>query len=53
MSNAIQPFHLLVMALAGWFNRHQQVVSDYLIEERIVFLQLEGQRLWFNDKQRP
>jgi hypothetical protein len=41
------------MALAGWFNRHQQVVTDYLIEERIVFLQLEGQRLWFNDKQRP
>jgi len=26
------------MALAGWFNRHQQVVTDYLIEERIVFL---------------
>ena len=36
MSNAIQPFHLLVMALAGWLNRHQQVVTDYLIEENRV-----------------
>jgi len=33
MSNAIQPFHLLVIALAGWLNRQQQVAIDYLIEE--------------------
>jgi len=24
MSNVIQPFHLLVIALAGWLNRQQQ-----------------------------
>jgi hypothetical protein len=36
MSNAIQPFHLLVIALAGWLNRHQQAVIDYLIEENRV-----------------
>jgi hypothetical protein len=29
MSNAIQPFHLLVIAVAGWLNRHQQDVIDY------------------------
>ena len=45
MSNAIQPFHLLVIALAGWLNRQQQAVIDYLIEEnRVVKEQLEGQR---------
>jgi hypothetical protein len=42
-----------VVALAGWLNRHQQAVSDYLIEEnRVLKDQLEGQRLWFADKQR-
>ena len=33
MTAVIQPFHLLVIALAGWLNRQQQVVIDYLIEE--------------------
>jgi len=41
----MQPFHLLVNALAGWLNRHQQAVIDYFIEEnRILKEQLEGQR---------
>ena len=53
MTNAIQPFHLLVIALAGWINRHQQAVIDYLIEEnRVLKEQLEGQRLRFTDEQR-
>jgi transposase InsO family protein len=53
MSNVIQPFHLLVIALAGWLNRHQQEVIDYLIEEnRVLKEQLEGQRLRFTDEQR-
>ena len=53
MSNVIQPFHLLVIALAGWLNRHQQDVIDYLIEEnRVLKEQLEGQRLRFTDEQR-
>jgi hypothetical protein len=30
MNHILQPFHLLVIALAGWLNRHQQVVIDYL-----------------------
>ena len=53
MTNAIQPFHLLVIALAGWLNRQQQAVIDYLIEEnRVLKDQLEGQRLRFTDEQR-
>ena len=53
MSNVIQPFHLLVIALAGWLNRHQQDVIDYLIEEnRVLKEQLEGKRLRFTDEQR-
>ncbi len=27
MTNVIQPFHLLVIALTGWINRHQRVLS--------------------------
>ena len=43
MTSVIQPFHLLLVALAGWLNRHQQAVIDYLIEEnRILKDQLEG-----------
>ncbi len=53
MTNIIQPFHLLVIALGGWLNRHQQDIIDYLIEEnRVLKDQLEGQRLRFTDDQR-
>ena len=53
MSNTIQPFYLLVIAMTGWLNRHQQDVIDYLIEEnRVLKEQLEGQRLRFTDEQR-
>jgi len=53
MSNVMQSFHLLVIALAGWLNRQQQVVIDYLIEEnRVLKEQLGGQRLQFTDEQR-
>jgi len=44
MTSVLQPFHLLVIALAGWLSRHQQTVIDYLIEEnRVLKEQLEGQ----------
>ena len=53
MSNVLQPFHLLVIALSGWLNRQQQEVIDYLIEEnRVLKEQLEGQRLRFTDEHR-
>ena len=44
MTNVIHPFRLLVIALAGWLNRHQQAVIDYLIEEHPVLKdRLDGQ----------
>ena len=53
MANVIQPFHFLVITLAGWLNRHQQAVIDYLIEEnRVLKEQLERQRLRLTDEQR-
>ena len=36
MTNVIQPLHLLVIALAGWLNNHQQAVTGYLIEENRI-----------------
>jgi hypothetical protein len=53
MTHVLQPIHLLVIALAGWLNRHQQAVIDYLIEENCILKeQLEGQWLRFTDEQR-
>ncbi|MGB5277026.1 MAG: hypothetical protein WBO16_10535 [Gammaproteobacteria bacterium] len=53
MTNALHPFHLLAIAIAGWLNRQQQMVIDYLIEaNRVLKEQLEGQRLRLNDEQR-
>ena len=53
MTNVLNSFQLLVIALAGWLNRHQQAVIDYLIEEnRVLKDQLDGQRLRFTDEQR-
>jgi hypothetical protein len=37
MTHVIQLLYFLVIALAGWFDRHQQLVIDYLIEENRVF----------------
>ena len=52
MTNAIQALHL-VIGLAGWLNRQQQMVIDYLMEEnRVLKDQLEGQRLRLTDEQR-
>jgi len=36
MTNVIQPFHLLVIALAGWLDRHQQAVMT-ISSKRTVF----------------
>ena len=53
MNAIIQPFHLLVIALAGWLNRDQQALIDYLVaENRVLKDQLGGQRLRFTDEQR-
>jgi len=39
--------------LAGWLNRHQQAVIDYLIEEKHALKdQLDGKHLQFTGEQR-
>ena len=49
----LSPHILLVTALAGWMNREQQKVLDYLREEnRILKEQLSGRRLRLSDRQR-
>ena len=53
MTHVMQPFHLLVIAWAGWLNCHQQAVTGCFIEEnRVLKDQFEGQWLGFSDKQR-
>lgn len=53
MAGGSQPFHFLVVALAGWLNQHQQLIIDYLLEEnRILKEQQNGRRLQLTDDQR-
>jgi transposase InsO family protein len=47
------PWQFLLVALAGWINRHQQDVIAYLQEENQVYRELtSGKRLRFSDEQR-
>src|SRR5438128_5369455 len=47
------PLRLLLATLAGWVNRHQQQVIDYLVEEnRALQEQLRGRRVRLSDDQR-
>jgi putative transposase len=47
------PLRLLLLTLAGWVNRHQQHVIDYLVEEnRVLREQLAGRRVRLTDDQR-
>ena len=47
------PLQFLMLVLAGWVNRHQQEVIEYLQEEnRALREQLGGRRLRFTDVQR-
>jgi len=53
MDNVILPWQLMLISLAGWLNRHQQAVIDYIKEEnRILKEQLGGKWAQFNDDQR-
>lgn len=53
MSSLLQPLHLLLMMFAGWVNRHQLDVIDYLREEnRVLKEHLGGRRLRFTDAER-
>ena len=47
------PIQFLLLVFAGWVNRHQQHVIEYLQEEnRVLREQLGGKRLRFTDHQR-
>jgi hypothetical protein len=53
MTTDVYPLHVLLVTLAGWINRHQQQVIDYLVEEnRVLKGQLNGRRLRLTDDQR-
>ncbi len=53
MPRVLDPFRFVLIALAGWMNRHQLQIIDYLREEnRVLREQLGGRRLRFNDDQR-
>lgn len=44
---------LLITMIAGWINRHQQLVITYLKEEnRVIKSKLLGSRLRLNDTER-
>jgi len=46
-------WQILVVALAGWLNRQQQDVVEYLQEEnRVLREHLKGKRIRFTDDQR-
>jgi len=53
MSSLLQPLHLLLMMFAGWVNRHQLDVIEYLQEEnRVLKERMGGRRLRFTDAER-
>src|SRR3954449_11553955 len=53
MSQVLDPFRFVLIALAGWMNHRQYQVIEYLREEnRVLREQLGQRRLRFNDDQR-
>src|SRR5918995_2713524 len=53
MTADLLPLRLLLLTLAGWGNRHQQHVIDYLVaENRVLREQLRGRRVRLTDDQR-
>jgi hypothetical protein len=53
MSFIFQPWQLYFVVLAGWVNRQQQEVIDYLrSENRVLMEKLGKKRILLNDDQR-
>ena len=50
MTADLSRVRLLLVTLAGWVNRHQQEVIEYLVED--LKEQLSGRRLQLTDDQR-
>lgn len=53
MSSVLLPFQLVLLMCAGWLNRHQLDVIEYLREEtRVLKERLGGRRIHFTDLER-
>jgi putative transposase len=53
MPPLLLPFQLVLLMFAGWVNRHQLDVTEYLQEEnRVLKERLDGRRLRFTDAER-
>ena len=48
----MNPHNFILLCLAGWINREQQAVIDYLQEEIRILNKIHGKRPRFNDRQR-
>ena len=54
MSTSFAPFQFLVLMCAGWVNRRQLDVIEYLQEEnRVLKARLGGRRIHFTNFERP
>jgi hypothetical protein len=50
MGISLGPFPFLLVSVAGWLNRRQQRVIEYLVEEnRVLREQIGNTRMRFND----
>src|SRR5207249_4733832 len=53
MQARLDPFSFLIVSIAGWMNKRQHRVIEYLIEENRVFReQMGNRRVRFSDDQR-
>src|SRR2546427_13199271 len=53
MRAGMDPCSFLIVSIAGWMNRHQQAVIEYLMEEnRVLREQIGRRRMRFDDDQR-
>jgi len=53
MKSILKPWQLLLLILAGWINRHQQEVLDYLrVENQVLKEKLGKKRILLTDDQR-
>ena len=48
----MNPMRFILLCLAGWVNREQQAVIEYLLEEIRVLKEIHGKKPRFNDAQR-
>ena len=48
----MNPMRFILLCLAGWVNREQLTLIEYLLEEIRVLKEIHGKRPWFSDAQR-